>query len=169
MAQQRESGLDLQELTERAESYARLCGHDKVTRHPIGKSVQQILYHVDAIGRTLILESKQHNGTMPSPIAKDKLAKVLVVGEEDAVLSCSAREDVRIISLRHRLRNGQDIVAKAAQIGDHCRTGGFIDQELHSDGFLCRSRQGENVFVGQNLGGIGQRCTDILRLQPWVL
>jgi len=100
--------------------------------------------------------------------AKDEFAEILVVCNEDSFFSCGAGNDIPIVGLRHRLGNGQYIVAGGAQGFDDRHTSGLIDEKFHGGWVLGGNGEGENVFVSQHLGCICKSSADVLGLQTWV-
>jgi hypothetical protein len=101
--------------------------------------------------------------------SKDEFSEVLIVGNDKAPFAHSAGQNIRVVSLRHGLGDGQYIMAGSSQVFGYCRTGRFIDEEIHAGGQLCRKGKRKNFFVSQNLGRIGKSGTDVIRVQPWIL
>lgn len=128
----------------------------------MGMLLHDGLDHAHAIGRTLVLKPKRHHTVMRLAATKDEVAEILIVSYEDSSFAHSPGQDVRIVGLRYCLSNGKHVVTGAAQVFDNRYTGRLIHDEVHGAGQLCRKREGEEIFMGQHLGCIGQRRADVI-------
>jgi hypothetical protein len=150
------------------DSHADLCRYGETSNQSIKISLKDGLYDAHAIGWTFVVKSKQQDTMVRLAASKDEFPEILIVGNDNAPFSHSAGQNIRVVSLRHGLGDGEHVVAGTAQVFGYCRAGRFINEELHADGQLCGKGKRKNFFVSQNLGRIGKSCADVIGLQTRV-
>jgi hypothetical protein len=155
-------------LTGGTDSHADLCRNGETAHQSIKISLKDGLYDAHAIGWTFVVKSKQQDTMVRLAASKDEFPEIFIVGNDNAPFSHSAGQNIRVVSLRHGLGDGEHVVAGTAQVFGYCRAGRFINEELHADGQLCGKGKRKNFFVSQNLGRIGKSCADVIGLQTRV-
>ena len=109
--------------------------------------IQDRCHHTYSVRRAFVLQPKQKNTMMSLSTAKDKLAEILVVGDNNALLGHRSPQDVRVVGLGHCFSNGQNVMASITQICDYRYTRGFIDDEVHKRTELRRNGERKNVLM----------------------
>jgi len=146
-----------------ADANAALGHYQKVISYLIGVLLKNGCSHAHTVGRAFIMQPEEYDTPVRLAAAKNVFAKILVIGQQDSAFTCGSRQDVLVVGLRHCLRNGQHIVAGAAQVFNYRRAGGLVNNEPHG-WRLHGDAEGENGFVGQHPGCISQGSADVLRL-----
>jgi hypothetical protein len=124
-------------------------------------------YYAHAIAWAFVVKAKQKDTMMGAPASKDDFPEILIIGNDNAPFAHSPGQNIRVVSLRHGLSNGQYVMSEAAKIFYYRCTSRLIYDEMHG-GYLIDDCKGKNVLVGQNLGCVGESCTEVIGLQPWI-
>ncbi len=85
--------MGLRHVAGRSDAYSPLCGNTEVSWQPSPVFVQECLHHAHAVDGALVVEPQKHHTVVTSAAAKDELAEILVVRNEDSALACGLGHD----------------------------------------------------------------------------
>lgn len=80
------------------------------------------------------------------PSAKDKIAKILVLGKQEPLLAQRESYNIHIAHTCCGFRNVEDIVTTVTQVRDQWRRNTFVGDPAHLSAV-------DGVFVGKIIGG----------------
>jgi hypothetical protein len=100
-------------------------------------------------------DAHQHNTGDRALPAKDKIAKILVLGEQQSLLAQRERDNIRVAQTGSGFRDIEHIVTVCPQKHDQRRRDAFVREPAH---LLAVN----DVFVGEIVGGKPLRGKDII-------
>ena len=96
---------------------------------------QDALQMGDPNGERHVAEAKQDDTSVGESVAEDQIAEVLVVGQDDAPLPMSNRQDVAVGQrMRVVVADGGDVVILALEVRREPKGESFIEEERQSVG-----------------------------------
>jgi hypothetical protein len=128
--------------------------------------VSVLVKYLDLRGGPLVGQAQQDHTPMHELLAKDDLAEVLVVGDDDAIFGQGARQDGRVVGPAVRVEDRDHVVALRRKPPGHGRPGAFIHEKPQLRGL--RSQRDERGAV-ERLRSEEQTGEDVLAREPLVL
>jgi hypothetical protein len=125
------------QLTGGAHAYPALGGNGEAADQAISILLEHGLQYPYTIGWDFVAKPKQHHTLMCLTATKNRRVEIFVVRYKDSYLAFSPGQDIPIIGLWHGLTYGQHLMASSAQIFNHRRTRGLINDEFHGGWHLC--------------------------------